>query len=190
MKDRFGREVLGLRISVTERCNLRCFYCHKEGCQPTEDEISAEEIGMIAAVATSLGIKKFKLTGGEPLLRNDLAEIIRKISQHKVDDLALTTNGVMLAQMADELAESGLMRVNISLDTLDREKFKRITGADALEDVLRGIKAAAEAGLKPVKINMVLLAGINENEVEKMISFAAEHDAVLQLIELIDLNGD
>lgn len=189
MKDRYGREVSGLRISVTEKCNLNCFYCHREGCPPATDEISVEELALVASVAREFGMTKFKLTGGEPLLRKDITEIVEKISRLGVDDLSLTTNGVLLASLADGLAKSGLMRVNISLDTLDEDKFRRITGVNALGEVIRGIDAAMDAGLNPIKLNMVLLTGINDNEVDEMISFASEHGAILQIVELIELNG-
>ncbi len=189
MRDKFGRPVSGLRISVTEDCNLNCFYCHREGCPASSREMTAEEMGKIVELATEFGVQKIKLTGGEPLLRDDIVEIVTAVTASKVKEVSMTTNGALLAGLARELAEAGLNRVNISLDTLDPDKFSKITGNGSLRDVLAGVEAALEAGLKPVKLNMVLLAGVNEHEVGRMISYASEHGIILQLIELLDTNG-
>jgi len=147
--------------------------------------MSAGEIERIVRVAASLGIWGVKLTGGEPLLRNDIIEIVQRISGIPgIRDISMTTNGFFLTQYAKQLKRAGLSRVNVSLDTLDPEKFKAITGIDAYENVVRGIIEAVRAGLNPVKVNMVLLRGINENEVEDMIKFARENHLILQIIEL------
>ncbi len=185
MKDRFGRPVKSIRVSITERCNLRCFYCHREGeWHRHTEEMSPEEIEGILRVARELGIRKVKFTGGEPLYREDIVEIVSRSSPLMDKDISLTTNGTLLGKYAHDLKDAGLDRVNISLDTLDREKYRKITGLAMLEDVLDGINAALDAGLNPVKLNMVLLKGINEDEVEDMIKFSAETGAILQIIEL------
>lgn len=189
MRDRFGRPLTGLRISVTDECNLNCFYCHSEGCPPGSHEMTASEIGKIVELATEFGVRKIKLTGGEPLLRKDIAEVVAAVAKPKIDDISMTTNGILLAGIADELASAGLNRINISLDTLDEVTYERITGKRLLREVLKGIDAALDAGLTPVKLNMVLLAGVNEHEVEWMIEFASERGVVLQLIELLDGPG-
>jgi cyclic pyranopterin phosphate synthase len=183
--DPYGRPVESIRISVTQRCNLNCFYCHLEGEVPRKNaEMTPREIQRIAEVAASFSIKKFKLTGGEPLVRSDILEIIRGIKAvNGVEEVSMTTNGVLLLQYAEQLKDAGLARVNVSLDTLHREAFKRITGVDALRAVIAGVRAATEAGLHPVKVNMVLLKGVNEDEVPEMIEFAAENGLILQIIE-------
>ena len=188
--DRFGRPVDGLRISVTDACNFACIYCHREGVQatgqPAREPWRPEELGRVMRVAARLGITKVKLTGGEPLLRPDIADIVAEIAAVPgVADLSMTTNGSLLADLAYELAEAGLRRVNVSLDTLDRATFRAITGRDALPRVLAGIEAALDAGLRPLKLNMVLLRGLNEREVWRLVEFAREKGAILQVIELV-----
>jgi len=192
IRDNFGRPVENIRISVTQKCNFRCIYCHREGQPPNFTvEMSAEEIERIVRVAASLGVWGVKLTGGEPLLRNDIIEIVQRISGISgIRDVSITTNGFFLAQYADQLKEAGLSRVNVSLDTLNPEKFKAITGVSAHENVVEGIIKAVKAGLNPVKVNMVLLKGINEDEVEDMINFARENNLILQIIELERANED
>lgn len=188
--DRYGRTINGLRISVTESCNFNCFYCHREGHPRSSQEMSPDEIGSIVKIASDFGVEKIKITGGEPLLRNDIVDIVAASVKPGIREVSMTTNGTLLSEKAQELAEAGLDRVNVSLDTLDAEKFAKITGRGALQKVLDGIAAAQEAGLVPIKLNMVLLKGTNEDEVDRMISFAGEHDMILQLIELVDLNGE
>ena len=146
----------------------------------------AEELGRITRLAVELGITKFKLTGGEPTLRPDIADVVAEMGAvGGVRDLSMTTNGSRLAELAYDLAEAGLMRVNVSLDTLDPEKFKFITGRGKLDEVLAGIEAALDAGLRPVKLNMVLLRGLNDGEIWDMVEFARERGAILQVIELV-----
>ncbi len=184
VKDRFGREVKSIRVSITERCNLRCFYCHREGeWHRHRVEMKPEEIERILKIARELGIRKVKFTGGEPLVREDVVEIVRRASGLMDKDVSMTTNGTMLKEYAKELRDAGLMRVNVSLDTLNPEKYRRITGFDALYDVLDGIKEAVKY-LSPVKLNFVLLKGINDDEVESMIRFSADYGTILQIIEL------
>jgi len=188
--DRYGRFINGLRISVTENCNFNCFYCHREGCPESSREMTPDEIGDIIKIASEFGVEKIKVTGGEPLLRDDIVDVVAASIQPGIREVSMTTNGVFLTNKAQELSEAGLSRVNISLDTLDAEKFTKITGNGSLQRVLDGIEAALEAGLVPIKLNMVVLRGVNESEVDRMINFASERGMILQLIELVDLNGE
>jgi cyclic pyranopterin phosphate synthase len=192
LRDPFGRPVENLRISITQKCNFGCFYCHREGeIYSLGEEMRPEEIERIVRVAASLGILSIKLTGGEPLLRSDVIEIVHGISGVPgIKDVSMTTNGFLLEKYATQLKEAGLSRVNVSLDTLNAEKFKMITGVDAHEKVVRGIVRAKEAGLNPVKVNMVLLRGINEDEVDDMIEFVKENGLILQIIELEQFRED
>jgi len=186
VKDSFGRPVENLRVSVTQRCNFNCIYCHSEGQEPNyKVEMSAEEIERIVRLAASLGVYSVKLTGGEPLLRSDIIDITRRISNVPgIKDVSMTTNGFLLVQYADQLKEAGLSRVNVSLDTLKPERFRFITGINAHENVINGIIRAVEVGLNPVKVNVVLLRNVNDDEVGELIDFAGKHKVVLQIIEL------
>jgi cyclic pyranopterin phosphate synthase len=167
--DAYNRPISYLRISVTDRCNLRCIYCMPpEGVpwRPHEDILRYEEIEIIARAAAEMGITKIRLTGGEPLVRLGIANLVRRCARIPgIDDLAMTTNGVLLSRYAETLAEAGLHRVNISLDTLRPERFRGITRCGDLEDVLNGIEAARKAGLAPIKINTVVMRGMNDDEV-------------------------
>ncbi len=187
--DRFGRQLYDLRISVTQNCNLNCIYCHREGeIGSTQQTLSPAEIHKIIQIASEFGIHKVKITGGEPLLRNDILEIVSAISKVKgIEDISLVTNGLLLAEYAKDLKSVGLDRVNISMDTLDPQKFKQITGKDKLDKALEGIESARAVGLNPIKINTVLLKNINEEDVPELLSFSAEKGAILQLIELVSL---
>lgn len=189
VRDRFGRLVTGLRISVTDECNLNCFYCHREGCTASFCEMTADEIGKIVGVATEFGVRKIKLTGGEPLLREDIVDVVAAVTRPSIGEVSMTTNGTLLAEVAHELAEAGLTRINISLDTLDPKTFHRITSNGSISNVFAGIDAAIDAGLRPVKLNMVLLAGLNEHEVESMMAYTSNRGIVLQIIELLDTDG-
>ena len=183
MNDTFGRTVDYLRISVTDRCNERCLYCMPEGYTGWEaqrDHLSAEEILRVVRVATELGFRKFRLTGGEPLVRGDILEIARGIKKFpEVKCLLLSTNGIRLANLAKPLREAGIRAVNISLDALDPKIYKQITGGD-VNLVLQGIHGAIEAGFETVKLNCVLMRGINEQEIWPMVLFAAEHGLPLR----------
>ncbi|MEM2877934.1 MAG: GTP 3',8-cyclase MoaA [Candidatus Hadarchaeales archaeon] len=190
LKDRYGREIRGLRISITSRCNLRCFYCHGEGCRAGSTEMTPPEIEKIARLAFELGIRSVKITGGEPLVRDDICDIVKGISSAGFEDISMTTNGLFLAEKAADLCEAGLRRVNVSLDTLRPELYARITGESALPRVLSGIEAALKAGMNPVKINTVVLSGLNEDEIPDMIGYASRHGVALQLIELVDAGGE
>lgn len=190
MFDKFGRPLKSIRISVTDDCNLSCFYCHREGCVAGKRLMTAQEIGKLAGVAAEFGMQRVKLTGGEPLLRRNIVDVIRSIAGAGAKEISMTTNGVLLADLAKKLSEAGLSRVNISLDTLDPKTYAKLTGKNMLDKALEGVNAAIEAGLKPVKLNMVVLAGINDGEVERMLKFASGHGAILQLIELLPQGED
>ncbi|MEM2891405.1 MAG: GTP 3',8-cyclase MoaA [Thermoplasmata archaeon] len=180
--DPYGRHVGSLRVSVTQRCDLSCGHCHKEGQTPSREEMSPEEIARIVRVGASLGIRKVKLTGGEPLIREDINEVVRLISPF-LREVSMTTNGTRLPELARPLKVAGLKRVNVSLHTLSPTRYASICGRDSLQRVLAGIHAAREAGLEPVKVNMVVMRSINEGEVDAMIDFCARSGAILQLIE-------
>jgi cyclic pyranopterin phosphate synthase len=180
--DPHGRSVNSLRISVTQRCNFYCFFCHQEGESNPGGEMSPGEIEAIVSVAAELGINKVKLTGGEPLLRDDITEIVRRIDPY-VDEVSMTTNGYGLAEKACDLRDAGLKRVNISLHSTRPDVFCKIIGREALTEVRRGIAAALECGLRPVKLNMVVMKGVNDGEFQDMVDFSREVGAILQLIE-------
>jgi len=175
--------VRNLRVCITEKCNLKCFFCHREWDPSSNCLLEVKDIVKIVEAASSLGIKNVKITGGEPLVRSDIVEIISRIFP-LVDEVSLVTNGVLLEDYASDLKRAGLSRVNVSLPSLDSSKYESMTGGGDISRVLKGIEAAREVGLTPVKINMVILKGINENEVEKMIDYACNIGAALQLIEL------
>ncbi len=187
--DNYNRPLTAIRISVTQRCNLNCIYCHREGeDSPSNGEMTLEEIIRILELATHFGIKKVKYTGGEPLLREDLSEIIhesRKISQ--IQDISLVTNGVLLEKFAGKLKSAGLDRINVTLDTLDPQIYASITNNEGLlvDRVKNGIMEALKCGIKLVKVNMVLLKDVNISEISDLIRFCKAHNLILQLIELI-----
>ena len=184
--DKFERPIISLRITLTNRCNVNCLYCHHDGMVKSKDEMTADELYTICKVAKNLGIKKIRLSGGEPLLKKDIVEAVEKIASLGFKDVSMTTNGILLEKYAQDLKDAGLDRVNVSLDTLNRETFEFITKKDYLEDAKRGIIKAVEVGLYPVKINMVIMKDINQNEIDDMFEFCKEHGIVLQLIELIE----
>jgi cyclic pyranopterin phosphate synthase len=190
--DLFGRRVDYLRISVTDRCNERCLYCMPEGYRGWErkpDHLTAAEIVRVVRVAAGMGVRYFRLTGGEPLVRTDTLELVRALAVVPgVACLGLSTNGRRLAAGAQALRRAGLRTVNISLDALDPQVYRRITGA-ALEPVLDGIRAAVAAGFERVKLNCVLMRGVNESEIWPLVLFAAEHGLPLRLIELMPVTS-
>ncbi|UCH32906.1 MAG: GTP 3',8-cyclase MoaA [Candidatus Bathyarchaeota archaeon] len=194
MKDKFNRPVLNLRISVTQRCNLRCPYCHREGQERAPDasivEMTPAEIIRLSEIAISLGIQRIKITGGEPLLRKDIINIVKGIAELQgLQDLSLTTNGHFLASKAKDLHYSGLTRVNVSLPSLNADTYHQFMDGN-LKDVLTGVSAAVNTGLYPVKINMLILRGVNADEIPAMIQFARRSKTLLQLIELEPVNLD
>jgi len=192
LKDTQGRVVRDLRISVTDRCNLRCVYCMPaEGMPwlPKGDLLSYEEITRFARVCLSLGVTGIRLTGGEPTVRADLPVLVRMLNDLAPDlDLSLTTNGLKLVAMADELRAAGLRRVNVSLDTLDRARFHRIARRDRWAEVIAGLEAAQRAGLAPIKVNAVLMKDFNEDEVVPLARWARDHDYQLRFIEWMPLD--
>lgn len=189
LTDRFNRPVTNLRISLTPRCNLKCAYCHREGEKKSGNEIPFEDLREIFRVAELFNINSIKLTGGEPLLRKDICEIISIIPEKMQS--SLTTNGTLLADRGHELREAGLSRVNISMDSLNPERYREITGMDYLDRVLDGIDSALHEGLTPVKLNVVMLTGVNDDEIEDFIEFAkSKNDLILQFIELMDFSKD
>ena len=193
ISDSFQRPINYLRISVTDRCNLRCTYCMPaEGIDlmPHTDLLTYEEIVTVVQAAAAVGISKIRISGGEPLVRFELAKLVSMLSQIEgIDDISLTTNGVLLRDHAADLKASGLRRVNVSLDSLKREKFRKITGDDMLPEVMKGIAQAREVGLEPVKINVVVMQGINDGEILDFALLSKEgwHVRFIELMPL--LNG-
>ena len=192
--DAFNRPISYLRVSVTDRCNLRCLYCMPpEGVpwRPHEEVLRYEEIETVVRAAASLGITKVRITGGEPLVRKGLAGLVAMIARIPgIDDLAMTTNGTLLARYAEELKAAGLKRVNVSLDTLRPERFRRITRLGELSDTLEGIAAAKEAGLVPVKVNIVVVRGMNDDEAVDFARLTVEGDWHVRFIEVMPLGGN
>lgn len=185
--DRFGRQISYLRISVTDRCDFRCVYCMSEHMQflPKSEVLGFEEIVAIASAFIARGTRKIRLTGGEPLVRRDILELVERLGGfigHGLDELTLTTNGSQLRRYATRLAGAGVRRINVSLDTLDEARFREITRRGRIGDVLDGIDAAAEAGLA-IKLNMVAIRGVNDDEIEAMLAFAHGRGFGLTLIE-------
>ena len=194
MIDPFGRDISYLRVSVTDRCDFRCTYCMSEDMTflPKKDVLSLEELERLCNVFVKLGVKKLRLTGGEPLVRKNIMSLIRNLGHHldtgDLEELTLTTNGSQLHRYAAELFDCGVRRVNVSIDTLDSEKFNEITRWGKLENVLRGIEAAANAGLK-IKLNTVALRGTNEDELPNMVKWAGERGFDITIIEVMPM-GD
>ena len=192
LMDPQGRIVRDLRISVTDRCNLRCVYCMPaEGMPwlPKDQLLSYEEITRFSRVCLDLGVNGIRLTGGEPTVRMDLPVLVRMLHDLKPDlDLSLTTNGLKLAAMADELRGAGLTRVNVSLDTLDRARFHAIARRDRLADVLAGLEAARRVGFAPIKVNAVLMRGFNDDEAVSLAAWGREHDYEVRFIEWMPLD--
>jgi cyclic pyranopterin phosphate synthase len=191
--DRFGRAITYLRISVTDRCNLRCVYCMpKEGLpwQSRADRLSVDEMVRIVETAAGEGVMRIRLTGGEPLVHPSIVEIVRRIAAvPNIEDVSLTTNGILLGQLAQPLAEAGLKRVNISLDTLDRDKFQRITRGGDIDRVWRGIAAAERAGLAPIKLNTVVVRHLNADELPALAQLTIEKDWHVRFIEVMPIGN-
>lgn len=191
MKDAFNRTINYLRISVTDLCNLRCKYCMPEdGVEKKQhsDILSVEEIETIVRAAAELGIDKVRITGGEPLVRNGILEICRRIGViDGLKDIGITTNGILLGTMAEDLKKAGVSRVNISLDTLDPVKYRQITRRGELSDVISGITASQKAGLLPIKINTVLIGGFNDDEIGNFIEMTKYEDVDVRFIELMPI---
>ena len=194
LADRFGRVATDLRVSLTDRCNLRCTYCMPEeglAWLPREQQLTDDEVNRLIRVSVEmLGIREVRFTGGEPLLRRGLLGIVRAAAELEPrPTLMLTTNGIGLDRLAEPLRDAGLDRINVSLDTLDPERFQALTRRDRHADVLRGLRAAASAGLTPVKINTVLMRGINEDEAPELLKFALAYGYQLRFIEQMPLDA-
>ncbi len=191
--DTYGRPLRSLRLSVTDRCNLRCRYCMPESeyvWLPREDVLSFEEMATLVGYFADLGIDKVRLTGGEPLLRSDLARLVRLLLQdRRITEVALTTNGVLLADCAQELYDAGLNRITVSLDTLRPERFRRLTGRDEFARVLEGIESVGKAGFTGLKLDTVAIRGFNEDELNPLIEFAKHYQAEVRFIEYMDVGG-
>ena len=186
VKDKYERPILSLRITITNRCNENCIYCHHDGMVSSKDEMTPKELYTICKVAKKIGVRKIRLSGGDPLVRKDIVEIVEKIASLDFKDISLTSNGVLLEKYAEDLKEAGLNRINISLDTLNRDTYKFVTNMDYLNEAKAGILKSVEVGLYPVKINMVVMKDVNEHEIKDMFKFCRDNDMVLQLIELIE----
>lgn len=193
LTDRFGRRIEYLRVSVTDRCNYRCFYCMPdEGapCIDSEAVLSESELARVVRLFGELGVRRVRLTGGEPLVRRSLDAIVRRLrNETAVSDLSLTTNGHLLDRHAHDLRGAGLGRVNISLDTLNPKTFARITGRNALGRVIAGIDAALDAGLAPVRLNTVVMRGVNDGEIETLLDFAVDRGVQLRFIETMPVGA-
>lgn len=215
--DSHGRVLRDLRVSITDRCNFRCLYCLPETeeaadfyrnrftppgaatsagtpiqreWKPESKILTYEEITRVVRIFAELGITKLRLTGGEPLLRREVEKLVGLVSQVPgIDDLALTTNGFLFGKKAEALKAAGLKRISFSMDSLDRDNFKRMTGRDGLDEVLQGIRLAQEIGLNPVKVNAVVIRGLNDHEIEALAEFAREHDLSFRFIEFMPLDS-
>ena len=189
MQDQYGREIDYMRVSVTDRCNLRCQYCMPNGIEllPKSEILTSEEIEMVCRAAAENGVRKLKVTGGEPLVRGGCAELIGRLKKIEgIEQVTLTTNGVLLGQYADRLLENGLDAVNISLDSLDRETYRQITGRDELDQVLESIEKILQAEI-PVKINTVLQKGVNDREWKELIRLAEKSPIAVRFIEMMPI---
>lgn len=191
LTDTFGRKIEYLRLSVTDRCDLRCNYCMPKrfrGFELPDQWLNDNEIVRLVQAFATLGLKKIRLTGGEPLVRKNLTVLAKRISAiNGIEDLSLSTNGTQLGKYAHDLREAGIHRLNISLDTLNRQDYESITGRDLLHEVLDGIEMAKDLGFDPIKINMVVMAGINDHQVDPVLSYCIEHNFTLRLIETMPM---
>ncbi|MDO4815542.1 MAG: GTP 3',8-cyclase MoaA [Bacillota bacterium] len=193
MTDGYGRKIEYLRMSVTDACNLNCSYCMPEEgsfrCN-CNNNLTVDEFAEIVTAAAELGIKKLRITGGEPLVRRDIVELVRRMSEIKgIEDISMTTNATLLAPAARDLYEAGIRRINISLDTTDTEKYARITRGGRLTDAIEGIRAALAAGMNPVKLNAVLMGGINDDEIEDLARLTVDYPVELRFIELMPIGN-
>ena len=189
MKDSYGREIYYLRLSVTDRCNLRCVYCMPDGCtQSGNDTLSSDEINEIVSAAARCGITKVRITGGEPLLRRDIIEICRTVAQTEgITELCLTTNGHLLTKYAQQLKDAGVKRLNISFDSLDPETYREITRNGTLEAALAGLRAALETGFEAIKLNAVLLGGVNDGEILRLLEMTRRYNVNVRFIEVMPI---
>jgi cyclic pyranopterin phosphate synthase len=185
MKDNYNRKIKHIRFSITSNCQYSCLYCDSEGYSRT-NELSVEEITKLCKIlAEILNVTRIKFTGGEPLCREDIIEIIKNVSDlHLYKDISMTTNGLLLVEKAEELYKAGLNRINVSMASLNPNVYKKIYGSDTLEKVLKGLQRAKEVGFNPIKLNFVLMKGLNDNELEDMIAYCGQNGFILQIIEL------
>ena len=194
LRDGFGRVHNDLRISVTDRCNIRCFYCmpaENVRFKPRRELLRFEEIARLVSVAARLGVDKLRITGGEPLVRHDLPKLIAMLAEvHGIRDIALTTNGILLAEQAASLRRAGLSRLNVSLDTLDPARFQQITRREGLERVINGVLAARSVGFERIKLNAVAIRHLTEDDVLPLARFARQHGLELRFIEFMPLDAD
>ena len=191
--DRFNRIATNLRVSVTDVCNLRCTYCMSEDMQFIDESkiMTFDEIDRLIRIAVSLGVNKVRITGGEPLVRRNLPDLISRVLEiNGIQDVSLTTNGIGLAKQAQALYDSGLRRINVSLDTLSKAKFQQITRRKALTKVLDGLKEASRCGFNPIKVNAVTMRGFTEEEVVELVSFARDNSYEMRFIEFMPLDAD
>ena len=190
--DPFGRRIEYVRLSLTDKCNLRCFYCMPKGFkdfEQPEDWLTFDEIERVIQAFTELGVARVRLTGGEPLVRKNVTDLAQRLTALPgLTDLSLSTNAMLLDKQAEALYQAGVSRINVSLDTLNPERFKQITGGE-LQPVLDGLSAARQAGFSPVKINMVAMKGVNDDEFEDMVEFCLQHDFTLRLIETMPMGA-
>ncbi len=193
MHDQFKRSIEYLRISITDRCNLRCSYCmpaHGVNWLPPRDILTYEEILRVVRLSVDLGFKKFRVTGGEPLVRKGILPFLGNLAAIPgVEDLTLTTNGILLAPLAGRLKAAGVRRVNVSLDTLDPGKFSTVTRGGKLNNVLKGIEKSLEVGLNPVKVNVVVMRGFNDDELERLVDMARDYPLHIRFIELMPIGA-
>jgi cyclic pyranopterin phosphate synthase len=193
LHDKFGRQITDVRISVTDRCNFRCVYCRSadpENYRPEEELLTWDELARVARVLRSLGLEKVRVTGGEPMVRPGVVEFIARLRDLGFHDISMTTNAQLLAERCDELIRAGLQRINISLDSLDAEKFERVTRTRKFASVMDGIHMAQASALKPVKVNAVLVRGLNDDEVEAFAGLARGTGIVMRFIEFMPLDAD
>jgi GTP 3',8-cyclase len=193
LHDKFGRQITDLRISVTDRCNFRCVYCRSadpENYQAHDKILTWPEFVRLARVFASLGIRKVRVTGGEPLVREGVESFIAELSAIGFPDISMTTNGHLLADRRDRLLAAGLHRINISLDSLDRTKFERITRTKSFDNVMRSVDAAQNSPLAPAKVNAVLVHGVNDDEIEAFAAFARDRGVIMRFIEFMPLDAD
>ena len=193
LNDKFGRQITDLRISVTDRCNFRCVYCRSadpESHMPSGNLLAWDEYERLARILVGMGIRKVRVTGGEPLVRAGVEDFVARLKVLGVPDVSITTNGHLLAERCDRLVAAGLDRINISLDSLNREKFERVTRTKSFDQVIAGIDAAQASRLRPVKVNAVLVRGLNDDEVEAFAEFARDRNLIMRFIEFMPLDAD
>jgi cyclic pyranopterin phosphate synthase len=191
--DKFGRQIRDLRISVTDRCNFRCVYCRSadpENYRDHDEILSWAELQRLARIFVGLGIRKVRITGGEPLVREGVESFIARLHDFGVQDLSITTNGHLLAERCQKLMDAGLNRINISLDSLDPMRFEKITRTRSYDNVMRGIDTVQASRLAPAKVNAVLVRGLNDDEVEAFAAFARERGVIMRFIEFMPLDAD